>query len=351
MPDVPGQTTGAVTPLTLLNESAATHPWEDLATVLWHAEEARAANDPTRAYAFYARATELDPNHALAWAGRAATTSDSDEAIVSWGYAHALAPDDTDARAGLDRRVEGKIEQSESAQVASLVSLGHTLAEVGQKPWAYRLFARATELDDTNEEAWVWRAGLTDDIKETLSCLNQALALNPENAQAQAGLQWALAQQASAPEPASPAASEQAAQLVEKGQRLLQEGDPPRAHALFQRATELDQKNEAAWLGRGNTAAEVDEALACMECVLAINPENESAKEARSWLRIKKLRESAKARAPVVSPPARVPPISVPTMTPAQWPSRGVILVLVLAALLAILLIVLVVLFLSRLPW
>lgn len=349
MPDVPGQTTDAVTPLAPLNdESAATHPWEDLATVLRHAEEARAANDPTRAYAFYTRATELDPNHASAWAGRAATTSDSDEAIISWGYAHALAPDDVDARAGLDRRVEEKIARSGIAQVASLVSLGRALAEVGQKPWAYRLFARATELDDTNEEAWLWRAGLTDDIKETLSCLNQALALNPENAQAQAGLQWALAQQASASGPASPAASEAAAQLVEQGQRLLQEGDKSRAHALFRRATELDQKNEAAWLGRGHTATEVDEALTCMERVLAINPENASAKEARAWLRIKKLRESAKARAPAATPSARVPSISIPTMTPAQWASRGVIL----AAFLVILLIVLltVSLVLLRLP-
>ena len=46
------------------------------------------------------------------------------------------------------------------------------------------------------EEYWIWRAGLTSDLKEMISALNQALALNPQNVQAQAGLQWAFAQQA-----------------------------------------------------------------------------------------------------------------------------------------------------------
>lgn len=326
-------------------DASPAHPWEDLATVLRHADAARAAGDPARAYAFYARATELDPNRATVWAGRAATTSDLDDAIISWGYALALAPDDGEARAALEQRVGEKIVQSGIAQVASLASLGRTLAEVGQKPWAYRLFVRATELDDTYEEAWVWRAGLSDDTKEMIACLNQALALNPENAQAQAGLQWALAQQAGTPAPPSPSAAEEAVRLVEEGQRVLHAGDKTRAHELFEHATELDQTNEAVWLWRGSTTAEIDEALTCMEQALAINPENEAAKEARAWLRVRKLREGAKAQAAVPAPPVRAPLITPPTVTPAQWQrSRGLLAILVIVFL------ILLVIFILRLP-
>lgn len=272
----------------------ADSPWDDLTTVLQRAEQARSGNDIAIAYTFFTRATELDPNSAQAWAGRAALTPNLDDAITSWAYALALAPDNAPAREQLAKRVDEKLIRSGIADVAALITLGKNLAEVGHKRDGYRLFKCATELDDTSEDAWIWRAGLAEDFKEMLACLNHVLTLNPENKQAEAGLQWVKSLQLgmTSSEPSSPI--ERAAALVEQAQAALQKGNKPEAHDLFKRATELDQMNEQAWLWRGSTTSDVDEALTCMEQALAINPDNGPAREARSWLRVKKLRETAK---------------------------------------------------------
>ena len=335
MPDTPRQTLHAPSAISAIGEMS-TSPWEDLNTVVQHAEEARAAEDTARAYAFYSRATELDPNHLGAWLGRAATTAELDDAITSWACARALAPDNPKARDQLARRVEEKIEKSTIEEVASLIAIGRELADLGQKARAYQLLKRATELDDTNEEAWVWRAGLTDNPREMISALNQVLALNPDNTQAQAGLEWALALESDAP-PSSPDATQAAMLWVEEGQQALQNGDKARAHELFKKATELNPKNEQAWLWRGGTTADIDDALTCMEQALAINPENESAREARSWLRVKKLRENAKAQSESLSPAARPPVLTIPTVSQAAWEkNRGTILAIFIIVLLVI---------------
>lgn len=278
-----------------LPDGDAAKPWEDVSAVLALGDQARAANDASRAFALYARATELDPKSARAWVGRAATSPSLDDAIKSWVYALSLAPADEEAKSALGRRIEERLHQSKLEDVGDLLNLGRILAEAGQKEFSHRLMVRATELDDTKEEAWIWRAGVANDSKEIISCLNQALALNPANVQAQAGLQWALSLQANTPTPRDSNAAQQAAHLVEQAQQLLQKQDRQGAHELLQRACELDPTNETAWLWRGSTTTDVDEALTCMEHALVINPQNDSAREARSWLRVKKLREGAKA--------------------------------------------------------
>lgn len=268
---------------------------QNLSAVLALGDQARVENDAGKAFAFYAQATELDPNSARAWIGRAGTTPNLDDAIKSWACALSLSPADAEAKSALAQRIEEKVLQSKVEDVGNLLNLGRTLGAAGQKELAHRLLRQATELDDTNEEAWIWRAGVANDSKEVVSCLNHALALNPSNAQAKAGLQWAMSLQANRHSVIDGNGVDQIARLVEQAQQLLQKQDRAGAHELFQKATELDRLNEAAWLWRGSTTTDVDEAVTCMDQALAINPRNESAREARSWLRAKRVREGGKA--------------------------------------------------------
>jgi hypothetical protein len=46
--------------------------------------------------------------------------------------------------------------------------------------------------DPKNEEAWLWRAGTTDSLEETLAALSQVLALNPANGAARQALYEAM---------------------------------------------------------------------------------------------------------------------------------------------------------------
>ena len=287
-------------------------PWSDFDTVMRHAEKARVAGDRERAHTFFARAVELQPNDARAWAGLASSASTPDEAIIGWAYTLTLAPENLEAKGELDALVQERIVRARRPDAPVLVALGRTLAQVGQKPWAHRLLQRATELDPQNEEAWLWRAGVATDNNETLACLNQVLALNPEHPQARAGLEWAKSRVTPEPAPASSEETAEAESFFEQGQHALRTGNLTRAYEFFRGATNLNPQHESAWYWRGSCAPTTDDAIACLERVLTLNPNNQTAKDALWLLRIKKIRENAQRAAPATSiapsPRATAPP-------------------------------------------
>lgn len=263
-------------------------PWEHYDTILRHAERARVNGDAPRAHTFYSRLVELNPNDARGWAGLAETAASLDETIMSWAYVLALEPNNWEARAQMDARIEERIKQSGIADAAVLVALSRTLVEVAQKPAANRVLTRATELDPTNIEAWLWRAGVTEDRVDAIDCLNQVLSMDPGNAQAKAGLKWALSKEKDARGRVSADDAQRAVNSFEEGQSALRANDIPRAHDCFERATELDPNYESAWFWRGSTTEDIDEAVTCMDRTLAIHPQNQAAKDTKWWLSVKK---------------------------------------------------------------
>lgn len=272
-----------------------TDPWGDFDTVMRHAERARISGDRAKAHTFFARAVELRQNDVQAWMGLARCAPTLDEAIIAWANALALSPGNWEAQSELDTVVHERLTQAQAVDVPVLVALGRTLAQLGQKAWAHRLLQRATELDVHNVDAWLWRAGVTTDNEEALYCLKQVLARHPNHPQALAGLKWAESRAASAAPVAEDTAKE-AASFLEQGQHALRIGNLERAYDFFRLATELNPHNESAWYWRGSTAPNLEEALTCIERVLAINPNNQTAKDTLWLLRIKKIREDVQRR-------------------------------------------------------
>lgn len=301
-------------------------PWGDFETVMRHADKARAAGDRSRAHTFYARAVELAANDARAWAGLAASASTSDEAIISWAYTLTLAPDNLEAKSELDALVQDRLARARRVDVPVLIALGRTLAQVGQKPWAYRLLQRATEIDPRNEEAWLWRAGIAPDNDETIFCLEQVLAQNPDHPQARAGLEWARARATPTPTAPSSEAADEATSFFEQGQHALRTNNLARAYEFFRGATHLNPQFESAWYWRGSCAPTTDDAIASMEHVLALNPNNQTAKDALWLLRIKKIRENAQR----VSNLTDSTP-SAPLAPPRARRARGIVLSLIVS--------------------
>jgi tetratricopeptide (TPR) repeat protein len=301
-----------------------TQPWGDLDTVLRHAEKARAAGDLNRAHTFFARAVELDANDARAWAGLAATAPTLDEAIISWAYTLALTPDNLDARSELDTRVQERLVRARRVDAPVLGALGRTLAQVGQRPWAYRLLVRATELDPRSEEGWLWRAGVAEDNDETIHCLKQVLLNNPDNQQARAGLKWAEARALPAPAAVSADAAQEAESFFDQGQHALRTGNIERAYDFFRGATNLNPQHESAWYWRGSAAPNLDDAIVSMEHVLALNPQNATAKDALWLLRIKKIRETAHRAADQAKSPSPSTPSGAQQSQPKR-PKRGAV--------------------------
>ena len=79
---------------------------------------------------------------------------------------------------------------SSFATVSSIVREGINLVKAGHKDEAKALLLRAVELDQFNEEAWLWLSGLVDGIDDQITCLENVLAINPKNERARMGLDY-----------------------------------------------------------------------------------------------------------------------------------------------------------------
>jgi tetratricopeptide (TPR) repeat protein len=162
--------------------------WDDPSEMLSRAQAARAQGDRDLAYQLYARASEINPQDVNAWQGRAETATSSDEALVSYAYAAALDTENQPLARTLDAALAQRVHDAGKSDVPLLVALGQEFAEVGLTERAQSLLERASELDTSSTDALVWLAGTATDDQKQLDYLNRALATNPRDPRARAGL-------------------------------------------------------------------------------------------------------------------------------------------------------------------
>lgn len=75
-----------------------------------------------------------------------------------------------------------------------MIQEGIALVKAGKKTEGRTLLTAAVQQDPNNEEAWLWLGAAGTSPRETISCLKRALAINPKNQKAAAGIKWAVAQ-------------------------------------------------------------------------------------------------------------------------------------------------------------
>ncbi len=78
---------------------------------------------------------------------------------------------------------------------------------------------------------------------------------------------------------------EDARALLREGIDIAKSGNKQLAHTLLIEATEIDPLNELAWLWLAGVSEDHDEAAACLQQVLVLNPENEHARRGLKWVR------------------------------------------------------------------
>lgn len=238
--------------------------WDDADEMLQRARTAHAQGDRELAYQMFARASELSPQDAQAWQGRAETASSSDEALVSYAYAAALEPEAQPLARTLDAAISQRAADARPEDVPLLLALGQELAEVGLTAHAHTLFARAAELEPASTDALVWLAGTTRNGDEQIALLDRALGSDPHDPRARAGL---LAARTSAPDESTESTTA-----------------PPSPEV-------------AALLAQVETAGDDTERLQLYDRILALDPANLPAREARTNLRLRRLREHGHASA------------------------------------------------------
>jgi tetratricopeptide (TPR) repeat protein len=74
--------------------------------------------------------------------------------------------------------------------VSDLLRSGIAAAKAGRKQEARRILLQVTELDERNEQAWLWLSGLVETLDERRICLENVLSINPGNTHASHGLDW-----------------------------------------------------------------------------------------------------------------------------------------------------------------
>jgi len=263
--------------------------WDNPSEMLARAETAQAQGDRDLAYQMYARASELSPQDAHAWQGRAATATSADEALISYAYASSLDPQDQSLAQKLDNALAERVMSATREDVPLLNAVGQEMAEVGLKERAHILFVRAAELDPTSTDALVWAAGTTTDSQEQQDYLNRALAINPSDERARAALRTLQPTPAptviyAPPElPISNAPSTQVAQSTANLQP-----------STFNLSTSTPADEVAKLMVELELAATDDEREQLYDRILALEPDNLQIREARTMLRVRRLRDSAR---------------------------------------------------------
>lgn len=88
------------------------------------------------------------------------------------------------------------------ANVDGMVREGISAYRAGRKDEARAFLLKAVEIDEHNEQAWLWLSAVVESTEEQQICLENVLSINPANERAKQGLQY-LQQKTNPPAPAS----------------------------------------------------------------------------------------------------------------------------------------------------
>jgi len=79
-------------------------------------------------------------------------------------------------------------------EVAEWLYDGAVALRAGDRQRALDLLMQVVEIDEENEQAWLWLSGAVDNIDDQQIALENVLTLNPHNELARRGLEWIAAQ-------------------------------------------------------------------------------------------------------------------------------------------------------------
>jgi len=170
---------------------------------------------------------------------------------------------------------------------AYLLRQGIAAAKMGQKETARNLLTRVVEQDERNLTAWLWLSGVVDNLDDKEVCLENVLALDPENQAARQGLESVRGQRAAAqPVYVPPLISDLPASSMSPltpAQAILRPRAPePEPLAAEPKASRVSE-NPDAWVEAGplpsqdevNTAlSEFEDETLCPYCAAPTQPKD-----------------------------------------------------------------------------
>lgn len=246
-------------------------PENEIYSVISHADEATIVGDLAAAYWYYCRATDLDPQLARAWIGRAQTAREWEEKIRCYCRALPLTLESGAGREGLVNCVSP--EQMSLVAMHPLIACAHQIEAAGEKELAEKVYAFITERDPKHEQAWLGRAHTASHVLDAARYIRKCLEINPKNALAQEELKGTLER-----------AATESMQYVERGVAEARQGKKQQALALIEQACELDPQSDRAWVERARVTEDYAVARSYARRALELNPRNSEARELSNFL-------------------------------------------------------------------
>ncbi len=157
-----------------------------------------------------------------------------------------------------------------SDEVSQLLQQGIAAAKAGQKAKARVLLTRVTELEPSQTAAWLWLSHVVQGLDARLECLQQAQALDPQNAKIQRALHVTH--------------KSYAKQKTQAAVAAIERGELAKAEALLMQAVEHDEAHVAAWWGLSQVVEGTEDKEICFENVLALDPDHAQAQAALAAL-------------------------------------------------------------------
>ncbi|MBN1145789.1 MAG: hypothetical protein JXA78_00930 [Anaerolineales bacterium] len=161
---------------------------------------------------------------------------------------------------------------------ADLYNQALEAAQMGDRQRACELLRRSLELDSGNEQAWLWLAGLSDELDEQITALERAVRLNPRNDLTRSRLERFLHRRERLNQRASAAANpDHAHSWFLEAEVAYRQGNKPRALELLLRYVSVDERNESAWYLLSKLAPSQEDRIIALENVLTLNPRHSQA--------------------------------------------------------------------------
>lgn len=142
---------------------------------------------------------------------------------------------------------------------------GIAAAKSGQREQARELLTQVVQQDEKNIAGWLWLSGVVDSLEDREVCLENVLALEPNNAAASKGLSLLRKQKAG--------------QALSQGIASAKSGQRQQAREWLAQAVELDEKNPTAWLWLSCVVDDLEERQICLQNALDLDPNNEAARK------------------------------------------------------------------------
>jgi twitching motility two-component system response regulator PilG len=182
--------------------------------------------------------TQEDSANELAWIWLAGVAETPQNAVYCLQRVLELNPNNTQAAEGLK---------------STRLQAGIGEARAGDKEAARRYLRPLVEQCPESQLGWLWLAAVAENPADALDCFQRVLSINPNNERARTGLRNAQ---------------------LQAGIAAAQSGNKESARSLLTALTQEEPANELAWHWRATVCDDPHEAIACLQSVLDINPDN-----------------------------------------------------------------------------